>query len=99
MSRFDNPIELPLAGEAAASLGLAGRKLKRTMDVLRRYDAYVAARTRQPNAARRESLVKDAAEAYWGFVVQREHLGLLDADRIAEEYGVPGDVKLAMGPK
>lgn len=99
MPRFDNPLDLPFAGEAAASLGLAGRKLKNTLDALRRYDADVAAHARQSNAARRECLVKDAAEAYWGYVVQREQLGLLDADHIAEEYGVPSEVKLAMGPK
>ncbi|HEY0686340.1 MAG TPA: DUF6665 family protein [Steroidobacter sp.] len=99
MPRFDNPIELPFAGEAAASLGQAGRKLKRKLEALRRYDADVAAHSRKPNDKRRESLVRDAGEAFWGYVVQREQLGLLDSDYIAKEYEVPADVKRAMGPK
>lgn len=41
----------------------------------------------------------DAAEAFWGYVVQREQFGLLDSEYIATEYGVPHEVKLVMGPK
>ena len=99
MPKFDNPLDLPFADEAAASLGLAGRKLKKTLDALRQYDADVAALTRASDETARKSLVMEAAEAYWGYVVQREQLGLLDADYIAKEYDIPSDVKLAMGPK
>ncbi|HWK48866.1 MAG TPA: DUF6665 family protein [Steroidobacter sp.] len=99
MAKFDNPLDLPFAGEAAASLGLAGRKLKKTLDALRQYDAEVAPLTRQPDEAARKKLVMEAAEAYWGYVVQREQLGLLDPEYIAKEYDIPSDVKLAMGPK
>jgi hypothetical protein len=41
----------------------------------------------------------DAAEAFWGYVVQREQFGLLDSDYIAREYGVPDEVQKVMGPK
>lgn len=99
MPDFDNPLDVPLAGEAAASLGLAGRKLKQTLDKLRQYDADVAALTRQSDESVRKSLVMEAGEAYWSYVVQREQFGLVDSEYIAKEYAVPGDVKLAMGPK
>lgn len=99
MVTFDNPLDLPFAGEAAASLGLAGRKLKTTLDALRQYDAEVTALTRPSDQAARKKLVMEAAEAYWGYVVQREQLGLLDPEYIAKEYDIPSDVRLAMGPK
>lgn len=96
MPRFENDIEAQFAGEAAASLGLAGRRLRKALDALHKYDADATAgvRHRKP----RSDLVAAAGEAFWGYVVQRELLGLIDADYIAQEYGVPPDVKQAMGP-
>lgn len=99
MVQFDNPIDSLLAGEAAASLGISGRKLKKTLDALRQYDAELAALTRQPDESARKRLVLEAAEAYWGYVVQREQFGLIDSEYIAKEYAIPDDVKRAMGPK
>lgn len=99
MPRFDNPIEYLFAAEAAAAFGLAGRKLKKTLDVLRQYDSAVAALTRKPDEPARASLVAEAAEAFWGYVVLREQYGLVDPDYIVSEYSVPDDVRLAMGPK
>ena len=99
MPRFDNPLDQLFAGEAAAAFGLAGRKLRKTLDALKQYDTDVAARCRKPDGALRENLVMDAAEAFWGYVVQREQFGLLDSEYIASEYGVPEEVKRVMGPK
>jgi hypothetical protein len=96
--RFDTPIEYQFAGEAAASLGLAARRLRKALDALRKYDADVA---RQPSLVRgksRDDLVTSAGEAFWGYVVQRELLGLTDPEYIAKEYDVPSDVWQAMGP-
>jgi hypothetical protein len=96
MPRFENDVEAEFAGEAAASLGLAGRRLRKALDALHKYDADVGngVRHRKP----RSELVAAAGEAFWAYVVQRELLGLLDADYIAQEYGVPPEVKRAMGP-
>jgi hypothetical protein len=99
MPRFDNPLDHLFAGEAAASFGHAGRKLRKTLDALHLYDTKVAAMPRAADAAVRENLVMDAAEAFWGYVVQREQFGLLDSDSIAREYGVPDEVQKVMGPK
>lgn len=98
MARFENDIEAEFAGEAAASLGLAGRRLRKALDALHKYDADLSAGSRRPSSKRRGELVAAAGEVFWGYVVQRELLGLMDADYIAQEYGVPPEVKRAMGP-
>ena len=97
MPRFENDIEAEFAGEAAASLGLAGRRLRKALDALHKYDADFSG-TKRASSQRRDELVAVAGEAFWGYVVQRELLGLMDADYIAKEYGVPPEVKRAMGP-
>jgi hypothetical protein len=97
MPRFENDIEAQFAGEAAASLGLAGRRLKKALDALHKHDADVTG-GKSASSKRRTELVAAAGEAFWGYVVQRELLGLMDADYIAQEYGVPPEVKRAMGP-
>lgn len=99
MPRFEHPIEYPFAAEAAAAFGFAGRKLKKTLEALQKHDAEVAAQLCKPNASVRQDLMMDAADAFWSYVVQREQFGLLDPEYIATEYGIPQDVRLAMGPK
>jgi hypothetical protein len=42
-------------------------------------------------------LIAAAGEAFWGYVVQRELLGLIDPEYIGQEYGVPPEVWHAMG--
>jgi hypothetical protein len=99
MPRFDNPIEFLFAQEAAASLGFSGRRLRKALDALQKYDSdATAGASRCPTTVRAE-LVADAGEALWAYVVQREVLGLLDAEYIAAEYKVPAEVQQAMGPK
>ncbi|PZN34183.1 MAG: hypothetical protein DIU71_03230 [Proteobacteria bacterium] len=98
MPRFVGPLDAELAAEAAAGLAHAGRRLRRALDALAAFDA--ARRGRAGcDAEHRRHLVADAAEAYWGYVVQRELLGLQDAEYIGREYGVPPEVRLAMGPR
>lgn len=99
MPRFENQIEQPFAAEAAGALGHAGRKLRKSLDALHEYDAAVAASIRASNPAMRADLVARAAELFWGYVVQRELLGLLDADYIREQYVIPEEVSRAIGPR
>lgn len=99
MPKFVNPIDEELAGEAAASLGHSGRRLRKALDALISYDSQVAANIRRANPADREVLVAVAAEAYWGYIVQRELLGLQDAEYIAREYNVPKEVVATAGPR
>jgi hypothetical protein len=97
--KFDNPIDQQLAGEAAASLGRAGRQLRRALDALKKFDADTAAGNRRRGSGSRAELIAAAGEAFWGYVVQRELLGLVDPEYIAREYHIPPEVLQAMGPR
>ena len=94
MSRFDGPLENELKGEVATSLGLSARRLERKLDMLRKFET---AGSDQSARARRERLVADAAEALWGFVVQREVLGMYDTDHVIRTFEVPPEVWKRMG--
>jgi hypothetical protein len=97
MSRFNSPTDIELAGEAALALGLAGKRLRKSLDALRAFDANQKRAAVDP--LQRSRLIADAAELFWGYVVQRELLGLNDPDYIRKEYDVPAEVVNAMGPK
>jgi hypothetical protein len=99
MPRFDNPLEYQFAGEAAASLGYAARRLRKALDALLKHDADIVSNPWRVNAQSRPDLVASAGESFWSYVVQREMFGLLDPEYIAKEYGVPADVWQAMGPR
>jgi hypothetical protein len=99
MPKFDNPLDYQFAGEAAASLGQAGRRLRKALDALKNYDSQVSSGAGDTTAAKREEMIAAAAEAYWGYVVQRELLGLQDPEYIAREYQVPKEVVATAGPK
>lgn len=100
MPRFDNnPLEYQFAGEAAASLGHAGRQLRKALDALSAHDANVDSTALHTSAQTRTELVASAGDAFWSYVVQREMFGLLDPEYIANEYGVPAEVWQTMGPK
>lgn len=92
-------IEKEIAGEKAAALGRSGRKLKAALDKLRRFDEDAAGGRRSRGPAARAKLVEGAGEALWAYIVQREAVGLVDADYIRKEYSIPADVWTHMSPK
>jgi hypothetical protein len=93
-------VEKEIAGEKAAALGRSGRKLRSALDKLRRFDEGGSALRRgRETPSAREKLVEVAGEALWSYVVQREALGLIDAEYIRREYSVPPDVWQHMRPK
>jgi hypothetical protein len=97
--KFDNPLDQQFAGEAAASLGRAGRQLRKALDALKKYDTDAAAGNRRSASGSRPELIAAAGEAFWSYVVQRELLGLVDPEYIAREYHIPPEVLRAMGPR
>lgn len=99
MQRFEGPLQANLSEEVAAALGESARRLRRALDTLSEFDAAVAAGNRQSSSTARSGLVLEAAEKLWGYVVQRELVGLRDADYIRDQYRVPNDVWRNMGPK
>jgi hypothetical protein len=79
-------IEHEIAGEKAAALGRGGRRVEAALAALR-------------NSAgeERETLIDEAARIVWGFLIQRELLGLRDRDRVIAHYAIPTEVLNRMG--
>jgi hypothetical protein len=92
-------IEKEIAAEKAAALGRGGRKLKAALDELQLFDEDAAGGQHARGADARTQLVEAAGEALWAYIVQREAVGLVDAEYIKKEYSVPSDVWTHMSPK
>jgi hypothetical protein len=89
-------LQYEIAQEKAGVLARLGRQLQAALERLEAFDS--AARAGSPaGAAERDALVGAAGEALWYFVVQREVLGLRDADVVMRELRVPREVRLRMG--
>ena len=86
-------LEYEIAQERASALGRLGRRLEAALTAL-------AACPRTANSDRkiRDRLVEQAGYALWLFVVQREACGLNKIDHVMQEYGVPNEVYVHMGP-
>ncbi|WP_324750656.1 DUF6665 family protein [Sphingomonas sp. LY54] len=79
-------IEHEILGEKAAALGRGGRRVEAALAALR-----------DSAGEERERLVDEAARIVWGFLVQRELLGLRDRDRVIAHYAIPTEVLNRMG--
>lgn len=78
-------IEAALNAEKAASLGHAGRLVERALARL------------EAGEDDHERLIDAAADAVWGFLVQRELCGLHDRERVIAHYRIPPAVLARMG--
>lgn len=78
-----------LLEEQAHSLGRAGRKV----------EAALAALADHPGGEGRPALLKAAADAVWGFFVQREVMGLRDRNAVIAQYGIPREVLARLGAR
>jgi hypothetical protein len=74
-------VEAEIRGEKAASLGDAAKRVEAALAVLR-----------NAGAAERERLLDEAAQAVWGFLIQRELMGLRDREAIIAYYDIPREV-------
>lgn len=79
--------------ESAFSLGVAGRKLRASLEALARCDA----RAPDPRSPERTRLVLNAADALSSVVIQREALGMRDHSLLSSTYGIAPEVWRAMG--
>jgi hypothetical protein len=77
-----------LLEEQAASLGRSGRKVEQALAALRAHEG-----------EGRAEVLKAAADAVWGFLVQREVMGLRDRTRIVAEYDIPKEVLARIGAR
>ncbi len=78
------------ASEAAYSLGLAGRRVERTLAALR--DCH-------GDADQRDRWLKLAATAVHHYFIQREILGLRRHESVIRDYEIPGEVLARLGAK
>lgn len=78
-----------LMEEQAQSLGRAGRKVEAALAALRDH----------PGGEGRTALVKAAADAVWGFLVQREVMGLRDRAQVIAQYAIPREVLVRIGAR
>ncbi|MEX0345507.1 MAG: DUF6665 family protein [Rhizobiaceae bacterium] len=76
------------AGEAAASLGLAGKRVERALALLR--ESTVDCDHRAP-------LLREAAIAVHHYFIQREIMGMRRHDGVIREYGIPREVLVRLG--
>ena len=78
-----------LLEEQAASLGRAGDKV----------EAALAALAVHPGGEGRAAALKAAADAVWGFFVQREVMGLRDRAAVVAHYRIPAEVLNRLGAR
>ncbi|MEA2880359.1 MAG: hypothetical protein QOF14_5555 [Hyphomicrobiales bacterium] len=89
-------LDYEIAQEKASTLGRLGRALEAALAALQTFDAELTEPTLERGKERR-TLVAQAGQALWHFVVQREALGLRDQRQVMRDYRVPGDVQNRMG--
>src|SRR5690349_9033231 len=78
-----------LLEEQAQSMGRAGRKV----------EAALATPRDHPGGPGRGDALKAAADAVWGFLVQREVMGLRDRAAVIAHYGIPREVLVRIGAR
>ena len=97
----ESALDHEIAQEQAAALGRLGRALEAALAALSEHDGVHADSGDRPGqapaGAARERLLRDASNALWCFVVQREAVGLRDQRAIMREYRVPIEVQNRMG--
>jgi len=81
-----DPIERELAGERAATLGRAGKRLEEALAAL----AVVT-------ASSREDAIDEAATAAWYYLITRESMRMFDHKEALAIYGVPDFVLARVG--
>lgn len=83
-------LDAEILAEKAAALGRAGRRVQQRLEALAAFDGPADERLR---------LILSAADAVYGFFVQRELCGLIKHDDVVAHYGIPGEVLARVGAK
>lgn len=85
-----DPLDQEIAGEKAAALGRAGRRVEETLARLI---------SGEGDAALRPALLRDAADAVHAYFIQRELCGMRRHDAVIREYGIPRAVLARLGAR
>ena len=100
MDRKDeNPLEAEMQQEKAASYFRVVKRMKKAVEAYREMAARCSSTASDDDQKQLDSLLRDAGEAVWFFIVQREAIKLKNYDGILDEYDVPREVREVMGPK
>ena len=89
-------LDYEIVQEKAAALGRLGRRLEHALLALAQFD-HGEPEHSEARLGERRTLVADAGEALWDFVVQREACGLRDSRQVMRDYRVPVEVQYRMG--
>jgi hypothetical protein len=81
-----SPLEAEVMAEQAAALAHSGRRVEATLAALA-----------QAGGADRPQRLKAAADAVYGFFIQREIIGMRDHRGVIEHYAIPGEVLARLG--
>jgi hypothetical protein len=82
-----SPLEAEVMEEQAAALAQSGRRVEATLAALAGSD----------DAADRPQRLKAAADAVYGFFIQREIVGMRDHRGVIEHYAIPREVLVRLG--
>ena len=85
-------LDYEIAQEQASALGRTGRALEAALAALGEHD-----RNGRKADERRRTLVADASDALWRFIIQRECCGLRDSRAVMRDYRVPQEVQNRTG--
>ncbi len=92
--RRESALDYEIVQEQAAALSRLGHALEVALAALSRHGGPAA----EPSTdSEREQLLRNASDALWCFVVQREACGLRDQRLIFRAYDVPAEVRNRMG--
>ena len=83
----ESALHYELMEEQAQSLGRAGRKAEVALATLRDH----------PGGEGRAEVLKAAADAVWGYFVQREVIGLRNRAEVIAQYDIPREVLVRLG--
>jgi hypothetical protein len=82
-----SPLEAEVMAEQAAALSYSGRRV----------EAALAALAGSDDAEGRPQRLKAAADAVYGFFIQREIIGMRDHRGVIEHYAIPREVLARLG--
>jgi hypothetical protein len=85
----ESALHYELMEEQAQSLGRAGRKAEAALAALREH----------PGGEGRAEALKAAADAVWGYFVQREVMGLRNRAEVIDQYDIPREVLVRLGAR
>ena len=90
-------LDYEIAQEQASALGRLGRALEAALAALSEHERTQSEHSPDAHAASRAKLIRQASDALWCLIVQRECCGLRDPRPVFRDYRIPAEVRNRMG--